>query len=95
MESSSAATLAPIDKGAIPDLKYIREMYEPFYGLLKKAVYHVRSSASCKKVLWADFSVSETQGGKPVVYVRYETNRAADDQGTLTQYFPIVDLENT
>ncbi len=94
MESSPAATLAPVEKDAIPDLRNIGDMHEPFYSLLQKAVHSVRSNATCKKVLWADFSVSETQGGKPVVYVRYETEKTTGSCGTLTQYFPIVELED-
>ncbi len=85
--------LAEIEDGAISDLKYINDQNRPYYDCLKKAAEIVRRDTSCEKITYVDFSTSKTQGGKPVVYVEYETNVTTEFCNILNQYFPVEELE--
>jgi len=85
--------IAPIEDGAVPDIKYIDERYKSFYSYLTKAAEIVRRDTSCKKIVLTDFSTTKTQGGMPVIYVQYETNVSTVYSNILNQYIPIEDLQ--
>lgn len=93
MESPLPTNLAPIEKGAIPERTQLGESHEEYYEHLQSAVDVVRRYDSCVKVIWADFSVSQSTKEKPVVYVRYEAASKERQPRTKTQYFAIDEVD--
>lgn len=83
---------AIVEEGSIPELKNVKEKNKEFYPYLTKAVEILKQDASCKKIVWVDFSVNETKNGKPVIFIQYETTVVTQFDSILTRYFPIIDL---
>lgn len=85
---------SPLDEGAVPKLKDVSEKNRIFYSCIEKAIDLVRCDSSCEKIVWVDFSSDKTKAGKPVIYVHYKTNVITQFDSTVTQYFPVVDLQS-
>ncbi|TVZ39217.1 hypothetical protein P886_3612 [Alteromonadaceae bacterium 2753L.S.0a.02] len=94
MNTQAALKLAPVEKDAIPERKFVGERHDPFYEYLYTAVEKVRKLSECRRVLWADFSVQRSSLEMPVVYVKYEFSESSTCNKTETRYFPIEELQS-